>query len=738
MNLRSLALLTLLSPIVLPYAASQTTARTLAASAPAPVPPLIPYSGLTTRTDQTSVTFLIFKDQTGGEPLFTESQMIAPDEAGRYKVQLGAASPDGLPSDLFSSGEARWLEVQTAGQPAEPRVLLASVPYALKAADAATLGGLPASAFARAGSNSCFTNTSSPAITPDATLTVTTTGGTANKVAKFSSGNAIVNSLLYDNGTQVGINTTAPTATLTVGGTLTVNGGTTQNGDLLLAPYGMATSSTGYLSHALKLNASAYNSSTKAVVSPRFQFQTEIFGNNTSTPGGRLDLLASSGAAGIAETGLYFNTDGSIHFAPAQVFPGGPGSGTISGVTAGTGLTGGGTTGVVTLKVDTTKAPLLAANNTFVGNQTFTGNEYVSGNLGIGTATPSTVLEASVNAASALGPVLTLTNPGGDGASAAVDFKTYLHAVSAATPTVRIVATDDNDYGSSLSFLSKTPGSDSNTLQNNVVISSNGQVGIPSNSGNSQLEVTASIAGTDGITATGGAGATHSNSSDGGVGGLFLGGNGATEGGYAIEAEGGATPSGSLALAAYFSGSVVVGATLYAGNKAFKIDDPRDPANKYLVHSSIESSEMMNLYTGNAVTDELGLATVQLPEWFEAENGDFRYQLTIIGRQAQAWIAEEVSNGKFKIATNASHVKVSWQIVGVRQDAFAKANPLVPEQEKPSTEKGFYLHPELFGQPAEKQTEWGRHPQQMQRIREIREKQKLKAENTKAPVSSKE
>jgi hypothetical protein len=57
----------------------------------------------------------------GGEPLFTESQMIALDEAGRYKAQLGEANPNGLPADLFSSGEARWLEVQIAGQPTEPR-----------------------------------------------------------------------------------------------------------------------------------------------------------------------------------------------------------------------------------------------------------------------------------------------------------------------------------------------------------------------------------------------------------------------------------------------------------------------------------------------------------------------------------------------------------------------------------------------------------------------------------------
>ena len=139
--------------------AKVNAATPLAATAPTAVPALVPFSGSALDSKgkplsgEMSATFLIYKDQQGGEPLFTESQMVSLDEAGRYKVQLGAASVSGLPSDLFATGEARWLEVQIAGQPAEPRILLASVPYALKAADAATLGGLPASAFALAGSN---------------------------------------------------------------------------------------------------------------------------------------------------------------------------------------------------------------------------------------------------------------------------------------------------------------------------------------------------------------------------------------------------------------------------------------------------------------------------------------------------------------------------------------------------------------------------------------------------------
>ncbi len=321
MNFRALSLSILLSSIVLPYAASQTAAPTLAASALTAVPPLVPYSGqVEGRTGRASATFLIYKDQQGGEPLFTESQMIGFDQAGHYKVQLGAANPHGLPPDLFSTGEARWLEVQIAGQPAEPRVLLASVPYALKAADAATLGGLPASAFALAGSNTTLTNVATEAITPNATATVTTTGGTTNKVAKFSGANTIVNSILYDNGTEVGIGTTAPSATLTVDGTMTVNGTSTLNGQVVLPATGKATASKGYNSQFLKFYTSVYNSSSKSVVPPRFELLAEQYGNDSVAPGATLNLLASATSSAPAETGLYINTNGTIHFAPGQTF----------------------------------------------------------------------------------------------------------------------------------------------------------------------------------------------------------------------------------------------------------------------------------------------------------------------------------------------------------------------------------------------------------------------------------
>ncbi len=117
------------------------------------VPRLVSYGGVLKDasghvvTGVSGVTFLIYKDEEGGAPLWLETQTVRPDRTGHYTVQLGTASAHGLPSEVFLNGEGRWLAVQVSGEAEQPRVLLVAVPYALKAADAETLGGLPLSAF---------------------------------------------------------------------------------------------------------------------------------------------------------------------------------------------------------------------------------------------------------------------------------------------------------------------------------------------------------------------------------------------------------------------------------------------------------------------------------------------------------------------------------------------------------------------------------------------------------------
>jgi hypothetical protein len=152
----------------------------------------------------------------------------------------------------------------------------------------------------------------------------------------------------------------------------------------------------------------------------------------------------------------------------------------------------------------------------------------------------------------------------------------------------------------------------------------------------------------------------------------------------------------------YCIGRMHVNGTLSKNAGSFKIDHPLDPANKYLSHSFVESPDMMNIYNGNVVTDGRGYATVTLPEWFEALNRDFRYQLTPIGQFAQAIVAEEIKDNRLVIRTDRPGVKVSWQVTGIRRDAYADAHRIPVEEEKLAEERGKYQHPELYHQPHEK------------------------------------
>jgi hypothetical protein len=129
---------------------------------------------------------------------------------------------------------------------------------------------------------------------------------------------------------------------------------------------------------------------------------------------------------------------------------------------------------------------------------------------------------------------------------------------------------------------------------------------------------------------------------------------------------------------------------------------------------------MMNIYNGNIVTDENGEAIVTLPDYFEALNKDFRYQLTVVGQFAQAIVAEEVTKNRFTIRTSAPGVKVSWQVMGVRQDAWANQNRIKVEENKTEKERGFLLHPEAFGKDEERGVEWARQPELMRQIKERR------------------
>jgi len=177
----------------------------------------------------------------------------------------------------------------------------------------------------------------------------------------------------------------------------------------------------------------------------------------------------------------------------------------------------------------------------------------------------------------------------------------------------------------------------------------------------------------------------------------------------------------SSTYAGYFSGSVHVSGTFSKSSGSFKIDHPLDPENKYLQHSFVESPDMMNVYNGNVFLDENGEAWVELPEWFEALNKEFRYQLTCIGGFAPVYISEKIADNRFKIAGGSPEMEVSWQVTGIRQDPYATAHPIKVEKAKSPEEQGYYLHPDVYGQPEEKSIEWVRNPDMIQKRKAQRE-----------------
>jgi hypothetical protein len=153
-HISTITALTLCTLLCVSISSAQQTS-TIATTTSASVPNLIRYSGTLkdaqgaalASTSPVGVTFAIYNQQDGGAAVWQETQNVTSDANGQYNVILGSTTAAGLPDDLFSQQEQRWLGVQIQGQEEQARVLLVSVPYAFKAHEADTLGGLPASAF---------------------------------------------------------------------------------------------------------------------------------------------------------------------------------------------------------------------------------------------------------------------------------------------------------------------------------------------------------------------------------------------------------------------------------------------------------------------------------------------------------------------------------------------------------------------------------------------------------------
>ena len=500
------------------------------------VPPIVKFGGVLTDvnsrplTGTVGVTFSLYKDQEGGAPLWMETQNVQPDKAGHYSITLGSATSHGLPVGTFASGEARWLGAQAQGQAEQPRTLLMSVPYALKALDAETIGGKPLSALQLAAPNggSSFASSNNA---PAANIITCASGSACKKdfVPLFHT-----------------------------------NGGAATVSDSIIQESGSTLSVAGSVGLTGQMSAVA-SSSSAAVIA------------NDNTSGGSAGVASSStNGIGVVATGI-------------------------------TGLLG---TGVGSDGVGVS----------------------ASGNLGV-----------------------------------------YANGIAAGV------------YGVS-------------TTSTGVIGTSTNYIGVYGSGG---------ATGVTGVSSSGPGVVAQSGTA------------------WALDAYGTSTATGVLAgsasgWAAWFNGNVDVDGNLSKAGGSFKIDHPLDPANKYLYHSFVESPDMMNIYNGNVTTDAQGDAVVPLPEWFETLNRDFRYQLTVIGQFAQAIVASEIADGRFSIKTDKPSVKVSWQVTGIRQDAWANAHRIPVEQQKPELERGFYLHPELYGAPEEKGVLWARDPKAMKQWKEAR------------------
>ncbi len=160
--------------------------------------------------------------------------------------------------------------------------------------------------------------------------------------------------------------------------------------------------------------------------------------------------------------------------------------------------------------------------------------------------------------------------------------------------------------------------------------------------------------------------------------------------------------SSDTGYAGYFSGNVHVTGNLSAsGTKAFKIDHPLNPSDQYLYHYAVESPQVQNMYNGTIVLDAKGEAVVTLPDYFAAINrGEFQYQLTAIGApMPNLYIAEEITGNHFKIAGGVAGKKVSWLIMGQRNDPWMRDHPQSDVMDKPANEAGTYLYPQGYDQP---------------------------------------
>jgi len=378
------------------------------ASAPV-VPQQVRYAGkLGTRGgDTVEAVFRIYAAAEGGDPLWSETQRVTTSEDGSYSVLLGSVSLSGLPQTVFAGGAARWLGVSVERGAEQERVLLSSVPYAMKSADAESLAGHAVSEFvtqeqlaqlaqlAQLSAQSGAAGSSAPAITPLASGALSGSG-TDGTIPLWTGTLTQGNSEIVQVGSDIGINEAAPGATLDVGGTTMFRGTAT------LPAEATATASAGYRSQLLDFTDSAWSTTANEPVAQTWRLYAIDHANDTANPTSSLDFQFQNGAGAATPTVLSIEQTGVIDFAPTQTFPGTAQLGTSNTFASSAsfadgvqGLTASGT-GVSGTATGTGFAGYFL-NNTTVSPSLYAEND-ASGNPGLGVA-----VKGYVSGASAIG-----------------------------------------------------------------------------------------------------------------------------------------------------------------------------------------------------------------------------------------------------------------------------------------------------------------------------------------------
>lgn len=332
------------------------------------------------------ITFSLYRDQTEPTPIWQETQTVELESTGRYSALLGVTNEAGLPLEIFSAGEARWLGIRPDAQTEQPRILFLSVAYALKAADSDMLGGRPASAFVLANSQSVEATSGKEGahsqmrsasvtgsgtlpmlVSPNTACSVTSDGtASANQLAKFTTACNIQNSAIFESGGNVGIGTSTPAGMLDVTGSSFFRNALNVLGGIVMPPVQTATTKVAYASNPVDLEASAYNTAAPGPVTYLFRWQADPVANNTANAAATLNLLYGVNGL-INQTGLSINGNGILAFAPGQTFPGAGGAGTVTNVATGAGLTGGPITSSGTISI-----PSAGVTNAMLANNSVT------------------------------------------------------------------------------------------------------------------------------------------------------------------------------------------------------------------------------------------------------------------------------------------------------------------------------------------------------------------------------